>query len=318
MSWIQDTLTAAKNQFVERAGNPFVIGFVVAWLFLNVETVLTVIGKGGFHEKILFLRTLKYDSDRTLLFPFFAAILWPISDLLLSAAAKQIANWKQALNLWIDKKTPIDSQRQKEFFRALEADVQAKQEKIDDLQKELNEINGRFTTTHKALAERLQRAQLDLQLQLPPGARFSDLQVSQSDVEKKINEVIANGDLRQFLDPNFNNVLRAIRASQEEEADVTEVWLSQVAKIPHKQAKATLNTLIGLGLVEENALLGETKRRFAQTAAAWAYFEKASMETEVEPAAVGSPSVAMKHTREDGDDADQQDAPSDHINDRPR
>lgn len=317
MSWIQDTLTAAKNQFVERAGNPFVIGFVVAWVCLNFETVLTVIGKGGFHEKILFLRTLPYETDRTLYLPLLAAALWPISDLLLSAGAKQIANWKQSLNLLIDRKTPIDSQRQKEFFSALEADLHARQGKIDELQKELNEINGKFTASHKALSERLQRAQLDLQLRLPPGARLSDLQVAQSDVEKKINDVIANGDLRRFLEPNFNNVLRAIKASQEEEADVTEVWLSQAAKIPYKNAKATLNSLIGLGLVEENVLLGETKRRFARTAVAWAYFEKAATETEVEPAAVESPSVAIKRSREDVEGADQQAASTNHIDHPP-
>ncbi len=274
MTWIQDTLTTARNQFVERAGNPFVIGFAVAWICLNIDIVVAVLGDGNFQAKVAYLEKLERGLPQLVGWPAAAGALWPISDLVLSAAAKLISNWKQRLGLLIDRKTPIDSRRQKEFFTTLEADLKAKEGEVDELQKDLGSINEAYSSIHKDLVWRHRLALFDNHFRSTLSQRLCDDQnTSERALEARISTALPDGQLEHFLGPTYNQVLRALRAAQEEEPNVTEIWLTQSAKVPHNQSRATVNALVSLGLVNEYLMAGELIRRFVRHTETWKSLE---------------------------------------------
>ncbi len=267
-NWFQDTLETARAQLTDRLGNPFVIGFVIAWIGLNIDVVLTVLGTGGFKEKVVFLKTLDINPRTGFWIPLLAGCLWPFTDLAMSGGAKWIANLKQHIVLGIDREQPIAAKKQKEFFAKFNDQLVAKQSEINELLDDIQKISSANQDSLKTLHLRHRAALLD-SFTLGEN-RFSDRRFPDpKEMDETSKLILDSSDLKNRLGSSFNKLGEAMEKAEHEEPDVTEGWLVTAVGVRDTKAWVLVNLMIATGLVEETLHQGKITRRFCRTSGAW-------------------------------------------------
>lgn len=271
-NWFQDTLQTARAQLTDRLGNPFVIGFAVAWMCLNIDVVLTVVGAGEFKEKVAFLKTLDINSRTGFWIPLLAGCLWPFTDLAMSGGAKWIANLKQRIVLGIDREQPIAAKKQKEFFATFTDQLVAKQIEINELLDDIQKISSANQESLQTLRLRHRAALLD-SFTLGEN-RFSDRRFPEpKEMDETSKLLLDSSDLKMKLGSSFNKIGEAMDKAEHEEPDVTEGWLVTAVGVRDTKAWLLINLMIATGLVEETLHQGKISRRFCRTSEAWGFLQ---------------------------------------------
>jgi len=129
---IEKTFESIYDRIKERIGSPFFSSAILSWPLINYKFLIACLGDGKFMEKVYFIDTYIYPDARTrvclmVLLPatvgLFYTVIYPFLDIGLTAISKQLFVWKQHAVLKVERKTPIDSREQQEFFAAYDAKV---------------------------------------------------------------------------------------------------------------------------------------------------------------------------------------------------
>lgn len=128
----QQTLESVYERIKERIGSPFFGSALLSWPLINYKFLVTCLGDGSFIEKVYFIETYIYPDlasrfQHMVLIPgavgLFYTLLYPLLDIGLTAASKWLFSLKQRVVLFVERKTPIDSREQADFFAAYDEKV---------------------------------------------------------------------------------------------------------------------------------------------------------------------------------------------------
>lgn len=129
---IQKTFESLYDRIKERIGSPFFGSALLAWPLINYKFLIASLGDGKFIEKVYFIETYVYPDITTRLshmvglpaaVGLFYTLVYPLIDIAFTAATKWLFALKQRVVLAVERKTPIDSREQAEFFDSYDQKV---------------------------------------------------------------------------------------------------------------------------------------------------------------------------------------------------
>lgn len=160
---IKQTFESIYETLKERIGNPFMGSTLLAWPIINYKFLIVALSDGKFIEKVYFIETYVYPNTETRLLyiiglpaaiGLFYTLIYPFVDIGLTIASKLLFNLKQKMVLAAERKTPIDSREQAEFFGSYDRKVKKMEEAFSD---QTQRHIAQFSEANKVQLELIER-----------------------------------------------------------------------------------------------------------------------------------------------------------------